>query len=167
MTGETKMNGHLKTDELVDRLYGLEDRRVDQGRGEQDAHLASCRDCQARWEEMRVIRAVVSTPEHVSSDFLAAQRRKIYGRLGEAPRTRMAWAPALVAAGLLVIGGVAVYRPLSAPAPHVVKFASHDASRTARQDASDAQLFSEVYSMEQSVEPSVAAPIHTLFEDNQ
>lgn len=154
------MNGHLSTDELVDRLYGLEDHGV----GEQDAHLESCRDCQARWEEMRVIRAVVSTPKHVSSDFLAAQRRKIYARLGEAPRTRMAWAPALVAAGLLVIGGVAVYRPLSAPAPGAVKFAIYDSPRAAQPDAADAQLFSEVYSMEQSVEPSVAAPIHTLFE---
>jgi hypothetical protein len=112
------------------------------------------------------VKGVVSTPKHVSSDFLAAQRRKIYARLGEAPRARMAWAPALVAAGLLVICGVAVYRPLSAPAPGVVKFASHDSPRAAQPDAADAQLFSEVYSMEQSVEPSVAAPIHTLFEDN-
>jgi hypothetical protein len=31
----------------------------------------------------------------------------------------------------------------------------------------DAQLFADVYSMEQSLEPSVAAPIHTLFEENQ
>ena len=155
------MNGHLKTDELVDRLYGLEDQRG----ADQDVHLASCADCRARWEEIRVIRGVVSTPEQVSTDFLAAQRRKIYARLGEEPRDRMAWAPALAAVALLAIG-VAVYRPLSAPAPGFANFATH-ASRPAQTDAADAQLFSEVYSMQQSMEPSVAAPIHTLFEDNQ
>jgi hypothetical protein len=160
MAGKTKMSGHLKTDELVNRLYGLEGRG-----GEQDAHLAGCPDCRARWEEMRIIRGVVSTPETVSSDFLAAQRRKIYARLGEEPRTRMAWAPALAAVALLAIG-VAVYRPLSAPSPGFSHFANHD-SRPAQTEAADAQLFSEVYSMEQSMEPSVAAPIHTLFEDNQ
>lgn len=152
------MSGHLKTDELVDRLYGLEDQRG----GEQDAHLASCADCRDRWEEMLRVQAAVSTPQPVSSDFMAAQRRKIYARLGEESRTRMTWAPALAAVALVAIG-VAVYRPLSAPAPG---FASHD-SRPAQTEASDAQLFSEVYSMEQSMEPSVAAPIHTLFEDNQ
>jgi hypothetical protein len=65
----------------------------------------------------------------------------------------MTWAPALAAAALLAIG-IAVYRPAPAPAP-------------LRPDAADAQLFADVYSMEQSVEPSVAAPIHSLFEDNQ
>jgi anti-sigma factor RsiW len=155
------MNGHLKTDELVDRLYGLDQRAVDH-----DAHLASCTECQARWEEMRAVRAVVSTAEPVSRDFLAAQRRKIYARLGEEPRTRMAWAPALAAVALLAIG-VAVYRPGSAPAPGFVRLPGYDSPRSAQSDAADAQLFSEVYSMEQSMEPSVAAPIHTLFEDNQ
>jgi hypothetical protein len=158
-----EISGHLKTDELVNRLYGLEDRPG----SDQDAHLASCADCQARWETMRVLRGVVSAPETVSSDFLAAQRRKIYARLGEEPRTRMAWAPALVAVVLLAIG-VAVYRPLSAPAPGFVRgHATYESARPAQTDSSDAQLFSEVYSMEQSMEPSVAAPIHTLFEDNQ
>src|SRR5580700_4304650 len=150
-----EMNGHLKTDELVNRLYGLEDRPG----SDQDAHLASCADCQARWETMRVLRGVVSTPETVSSDFLAAQRRKIYARLGEEPRTRMAWAPALAAVALVAIG-VTVYRPLSAPAPGFVKLpgsATHEAARPAQTDAADAQLFSEVYSMQQAMEPSVAA----------
>jgi predicted anti-sigma-YlaC factor YlaD len=159
------MSGHLKTDELIDRLYGLEDQRV----VDQDVHLANCTDCQARWEAMRVLKGVVSAPQSVSSDFLAAQRRKIYARLGEEPRTRMAWAPALAAVALVAIG-VAVYRPLSAPAPGFVKlpgYATHESARPAQMDAADAQLFSEVYSMQQAMEPSVAAPIHTLFEDNQ
>ena len=49
--------------------------------------------------------------------------------------------------------GMFVYRPAAAP-PHAHRCA-------------DAQLFSDVYSMEQSTEPMAAAPIHELFEDNQ
>jgi hypothetical protein len=141
------MSGHLKTDELLDRLYGL-DQAVDQ-----DVHLAKCEDCRDRWEEMRRVQATFANPAPVSTDFLAAQRRKIYARLGQEPRPRMTWAPALAAAALLAIG-IAVYRPASTPAP-------------LHPDAGDAQLFADVYSMEQSVEPSVAAPIHSLFEDSQ
>jgi hypothetical protein len=72
----------------------------------------------------------------------------------------MKWAPALAASCLLAVG-VFLYRPAPAPHPAVV---------------SDAQLFSDVYSMEQSVEPRAAEPIHELFaaqpahelfEDNQ
>ena len=52
--------------------------------------------------------------------------------------------------------GVLVYRfPATAPVP------------ASKADTGDAQLFSEVYSMEQSTEPRGAAPIHALFEDNQ
>ena len=64
----------------------------------------------------------------------------------------MRWVPALAAACLLAIG-VLVYRP----APRLA----------CTPDPSDAQLFSDVYSMEQSTEPLAAAPIHALFEDNQ
>jgi hypothetical protein len=140
-------SGHLNNDELIDRLYGVE---VD-ARSE---HLESCTDCRGRLNEMRRVKTASVAPAPVSSDFLAAQRRNIYARLDEKPRTGLAWAPALAAAALLAIG-VAVYRPES-PVMH-----------SASPDAADAQLFAEVYSMEQSVEPSIAAPIHTLFVDNQ
>jgi predicted anti-sigma-YlaC factor YlaD len=143
------MNGHWKTDDFLDRLYGLDQVGV----SDRDAHLESCADCRNRWSEMRRKKTVLSKAAPVSSDFLAAQRRKIYSRLDEQPRTRMAWAPALAAAALLAIG-IAVYRPAATPASQHL-------------DAADAQLFAEVYSMEQSVEPSVATPIHTLFEEIQ
>jgi hypothetical protein len=143
-------NGHLKMDELVDRLYGV----VADGDVSRDEHLKSCVDCQSRWNEMRRLKAEIAAPAPVSNDFLAAQRRKIYSRLDEKPRTSLAWAPALAATALLAIG-IAVYRPAATPI------------HLAQPDAADTQLFAEVYSMEQSAEPSVAAPIHTLFEDNQ
>ncbi len=137
------MNRHVSDDELLDRLYGL---------AENNDHLESCPECAARWAAFQKRRQEAARPEAVSPAFLAAQRRAIYTRLGERPRSRVKWAPALAAACLLVIG-LLVYRPVSAPPVHT--------------DSADAKLFSDVYSMEQSTEPQAAAPIHELFEDNQ
>jgi anti-sigma factor RsiW len=164
------MNRHLGDDELVDRLYGL-------GGQESDEHLAGCDACAERWNEMRRIQARLTATEPVSGEFLAAQRRAIYARLGERVpetgwRTSVGWmkgacAPALAATALVAIG-IAIHRPVA------MRGTSHGVSRGTgagaaafHADADDAKLFSDVYSMEQSAEPSVAAPIHTLFEDNQ
>ncbi len=135
------MNRHLSTDELLDRLYGI---------AGEDAHVEQCPECAQRFGELRGRRASLTAGQEIPSEFLAAQRRRIYSRLGEQPRTRKAWAPALAAMCLLVIG-VLIYRP-AAPV---------------HTESADAQLFAEVYSMEQSTEPRAAAPIHALFEDNQ
>lgn len=154
------MNRHLTTDQLVERLY-LGDRPGDVDRDFDRQHLESCAECRERFSEMQRIQIASAEPASVSSDFLAAQRRSIYARLGEEKRTRMAWVPALAAAALLAIG-IAVYRPASTPVPlHVTQI------HGVQPDTVDTQLFADVYSMEQSVEPSVAAPIHALFEGNQ
>ena len=137
------MNRHFSDDELLDLLYGL---------AGSDDHLENCPECAARSAAFEKRRRELAQPEPASAQFLAAQRRAIYSRLGEQPRTRMKWAPALAAVCLLVIGFV-VYRPMAVPPVH--------------SDAADAKLFSDVYSMEQSTEPQAAAPIHELFEDNQ
>jgi hypothetical protein len=159
-------NQHVSDDALVDRLYGLSGE-------DHEAHLAGCADCARRWDEMRRIRVEINArltgSEPVSTEFLAAQRRRIYARLGESPQTgwkKAAWAPALAATALLAIG-IAVYRPVpSHGAAHVGSHVTGGAQTAPRPDTDDAQLFADVYSMEQSSEPSVAAPIHTLFEDN-
>jgi hypothetical protein len=135
------MSEHLNDDQLLDQLYGLSENRD---------HLESCRDCSRRWMELRQRRAMVAIPEELPWDVLAAQRRAIYSRLGEQPRKQVRWVPALAAACLLVIGAV-LYWP----------------AQPSHQDSGDAQLFSDVYSIEQSTEPLAAAPIHELFEDNQ
>ena len=137
------MNRHFSDDELLDLLYGL---------AGNDDHLENCPECAARSAAFEKRRQELAQPEPALAQFLAAQRRAIYSRLGEQPRTRMKWAPALAAVCLLVIGFV-VYRPMAVPPVH--------------SDAADAKLFSDVYSMEQSTEPQAAAPIHELFEDNQ
>jgi len=135
------MKAHLSDDQLIDRLYGLA--------GEQN-HLADCPQCSARFDAMEIRRREMARLAPPSAEVLAAQRRVIHSRLGERPNRRMKWIPAM-AAGALAIAAL-VYRPAVPPAPHP--------------DPADAQLFSEVYSMEQSTEPTAAAPIHGLFEDN-
>lgn len=141
------MNRHLSDGEMLNRLYG-----VGGEAGHDDAHLEQCRDCAARLAAFEARRRELAAPQPVSPQFLMAQRRAIYSRMGEQPHSRMKWAPALAAACLLLIGLMA-HHPVAAPPVHP--------------SSSDAQLFSDVYSMEQSTEPQAAAPIHELFEDNQ
>jgi len=150
------MNGHFSNDELIDRLYAV---------GNQSDHLASCADCARRSDEMKRTKAIATEPVPASYEFLAAQRRAIYTRLGEDPgarvRSRLAWAPALAAVALLLAG-------ITMRHPQVKSVTTANGiSATQTLSNEDAQLFADVYSMEQSLEPSVAAPIHTLFEENQ
>jgi anti-sigma factor RsiW len=141
------MNRHLTTDELIDCVYGLnEDAHL-------SAHLEECRECAARMEAAGRRRRAAAQAAPVSSEFLAAQRRAIYARIDQPAARRLHWLPALAAAAALAVVAL-VYK---APAPQP----SHPDSAL-----SDAQLFSEVYSMEQSTEPAAAAPIHQLFEDS-
>jgi hypothetical protein len=135
-------NAHLSDDQLIDLLYGL---------SSDDAHLEHCGDCSQRWSELRCRRAQFAAGGEVSSAFLAAGRRKIYARLGERPGPRLKWAPAALAAACLLALSVLAHRPR--PPLHT--------------DVADAQLFADVYSIEQSTEPWAAAPINALFEDNQ
>ena len=140
------MNQHLTTDELVDLLYGV-------GAGDHlvSEHLESCGECWERFRQLRERKTVAAEPGPASYEFLAAQRRNIYARMGQKPQTGRKWVPAMAAAVCLVAAGVFVYRPAETPRP----------------ESTDAQLFSDVYSMEQSMEPLAASPIHALFEQDQ
>jgi hypothetical protein len=137
------MNAHLSDDQLLDRMYGA-------AAGD-DAHLASCLACAARLNALKERRSELAAAAEISSEFLAAQRRRILQQLEHRQwRAEWKWLPALAAACALAIA-LFVYRP-SAPKP------------PAQMDAADQQLFSEVYSMEQSTEPRAAVPIHALFD---
>jgi hypothetical protein len=137
---------HLSDDQLMDRIYGI---------GQDDnAHLTECAECSTRLQTFERRRRESIPVPAVSSDFLAAQRRGIYARTGERTPVRLKWAPAALAACLLAVVMLA-HRPAAAPPP------------AAHPDTVDAQLFSEVYSMEESTEPRAASPLHELFEDNQ
>jgi hypothetical protein len=132
---------HLTTDELVNLVYGVGT----------SGHLDQCRNCADRFEELRERRAMAAESLPVSYDFLAAQRRNIYARMGERPQATLKWVPAMAAAACLIAVGVFSYHPAQGVKPEVV----------------DAQLFADVYSMEQSMEPIAAQPIHALFEQDK
>jgi anti-sigma factor RsiW len=140
---------HLTTDELVNLVYGV-------GTSE---HLDDCRDCSERFEQWRERRAMAAEAMPVSYEFLAAQRRNIYSRMGERPQARMKWVPALAAAACLIAVGVFSYHPALSVKP--------EAPDTHMETHVDAQLFADVYSMEQSMEPIAAQPIHALFEQDK
>jgi hypothetical protein len=131
------MNKHLTTDELVDRLYGVE------------ANDHHCEDCSERFRQFSERKAMAAQPVPAPYEFLAAQRRNIYARMGEKPQSGMKWVPALTAAACLLAVGVYTYHPVA---------------QVAKPEIVDAQLFSDVYSMEQSMEPLAAKPIHAIFE---
>jgi len=142
------MNRHWTSDDLVDHMYGLRDA---------DEHLGECGECGEKLRELGRRRAAVTNPalaagRNVSVAVLAAQRRAVLERIEAPPRRMLRWVPALTAAGLLA-AGVLVYRPMQTPAPHP--------------ESSDAQLFADIYSVEESAEPRAAAPMHELFEERQ
>ena len=129
---------HWTEEDFKQWLYGLKD---------EDQHLADCAECRAERERLTLQRRRVLTPPEVSNEFLAAQRRSIYQRLGQPVRN---WIPlrwAISAAAIVVVMlGITL--------------------NTKRQPAiSDEQLFSELSAMEQTAEPKAIAPIHQLFEE--
>jgi hypothetical protein len=138
---------HLTTAQLIDRLYGIGDSTA-------ESHLLECAECADRYRAFEE-RRMETVETSISTNDLAAQRRAIYVRIDAAGRMQPRWTPAF-AAGLLLAVGMVLYRPLihiaERPAP------------SARTEMSDEQLFSDVYSMEQSAEPRAAAPIQGLFE---
>lgn len=133
---------HLTADELIDCVYGLTS----------PEHLHGCAECADHLQRLLAMRAAAARPADAPYDFLAAQRRNIYARMGEKPRTRWTWVPATAAAACLIVAGVVSFRPQAT----VVK-----------QEIDQAQLFSDVYSMEQSMEPVAAKPIDAIFEQDQ
>ncbi len=144
------MNGHehLSEDALLDAVYGIA------GSGA-EAHLRGCADCSQRLHEWHEKRAATAANVEISGEFLAAQRRMIYERIERPSSKRWLWAPGLAAACALAMG-IFVYHPAPQHLP---------GNKPA--EVSDAQLFSDIYSIEQTSEPAAAAPVRALFEEQQ
>jgi anti-sigma factor RsiW len=136
------MTEHISEQDLIQRLYGL-----DAG----STHLAECAECRARYEALEARKGSLTAPLEISQQELAAQRRAIYSRMGEKPRSVHGWIPALATAALVAIG-LFVYQPARKPAP------------VPQPEVPDSQLFTEI-SIEQSSEPQAIAPIRALFEE--
>jgi hypothetical protein len=147
------LDKHLSLDVLVDAYYG-----VGGDPAAARAHLAECESCTERWNDLARKRASATQPMEVSADFLTAQRHKIYERLEQpsAKRWRL-WVPT-AATAVLLTAAIFTFRP--APEARRPEIGSE-----IRLEMNDAQLFSDVYSLEQSYEPSAAAPIQALFEE--
>ncbi len=148
------MNSHLNQDELLNQVYGL---------GGKEAHLLECADCSLRLEAMSAAKARLRPEEFPATpEFLAAQRRGVQARVKRAEALPARLAPALAAAFLLAIG-VFLFHPhaqrqtVPVPAAAAVQVDSV---------ANNEQLFSDLYSMEETFEPRAAAPIRALFEEN-
>lgn len=146
------MNGHLTEHELIERLYGV-------GR---NAH--ECPECASKVRAMDRLRRSLTSPVETPAEFLAAQRRGIYSRLGEKPQAALGWVPATVGALCVALAGLVMYHG-SAAVPHPAARVVHSVPAM-HSDAGDSQLFSDVYSMEQSSEPRAAAPLDQLFAEN-
>jgi hypothetical protein len=145
-------SNHLTEDQLLERLYGARS----------SSH--ECSECDEKLQSMQEKRAFAAARVEESADFFAAQRRQIYNRLGEDRRPSRIWAPATAAALCLAAAGLIGYHATNTIPAQPVHTVSHVSP--APDASSDAQLFSDVYSMEESAEPRAAAPIHKLFEEN-
>jgi hypothetical protein len=153
------MKQHLSQNELVDRMYGLNENG--------DSHLQECQECSSRFQALELRRAEVVAASHgqneaaVSNEFLLAQRRAIYSRLDQAPPGRLHWAPAALGVAFLLVTGVFLTRP------HAAYIPVRPTATVTAVESSQEQLFSDLYSMEQSPEPLAAAPLHALFEGSE
>jgi hypothetical protein len=140
---------HLSEDVLLDAVYGIAGEDA-------EAHVRACAACAGRLSEWRQRASATGTSE-ISGEFLAAQRRKIHERIERPSRKHWWWAPALAATCALAVG-IFIYQPS-------IYQATPKPKPAANPEVSDAQLFTDVYSMEQTLEPSAAAPVRALFEE--
>jgi len=144
---------HLNDDELIGLLYGLGNMDDD------ESHLAGCSECIERLKAMEKVRRDAADAPQISARILAVQRLTILGRLGEPSPVSLGWrwVPVATAASLLAAALFLHQRP-RVPAPPVP-------AKTAVNAEADAALFTDVYAMEQDVEPRAAAPIRGLFQE--
>ena len=135
---------HWTEDEFINRVYGV-------GGGD-ESHLHACGECRERWNQVEQRRSLITAEPEVSHEFLAAQRRAIYGRLDQRPARKFQWASAL-AATLMLLVGLLFFKPGQTP-------------KTQPLTHSDDAVFTEVYSLEQSSEPVASKTMQVLFEEN-
>ena len=146
---------HLSDDDLIRRLYGI---------GEEDDHLAACSECSDRWlaiqNVIRSARAEQPRAPEMTGRKLAVQRQQILARVNQPLPGSLVWrwVPPAAAAAFLMAAALFLSRPNSPVTPPPAATAAVNAE-------ADAQLFTDVYSMEQDVEPRAAAPIRGLFQE--
>lgn len=143
---------HVSDDELIGLLYGVGNMEDAEG------HVAGCPECGDRLRAMGQVRLAAVEDPQISGRALAAQRQQILERLERSSSGSRAWgwAPAAAAGALLAVA-LFLSRPSSTPSPV-------PAAKAVVNTEADMELFTDVYSMEQDVEPRAAAPIRALFQ---
>lgn len=155
---------HLSDDELIGMVYGL-------GMKDDEGHLEACSECSQRLRAMGQARMATVEAPRISGRRLAVQRQQILERLERPSSGLLAsrgvlasrglyasrWIPAAAAAALLAVAMFLHQHPsVPPPAPAATAVVNTEG---------DAELFTDVYSMEQDVEPRAAAPIRALFQE--
>ena len=134
--------------------------------------MSECAECAQRMEGFEARRVEAAAASRFSAEpsgaAFAAQRRAVYAQLEAPARMHGQWAPAALAAVLVLVIGVLLVHP-SRPAPRhpAAQASTFRPLPAARAEMTDEQLFSVVYAMEESAEPQAAAPIHALFEGDE
>ena len=145
---------HWTEDEFLHWLYAGSDPSAAPNEA---VHLNECEQCRSRAEQMAATRRQSATAPDISWDFLAAQRRSIYRRLGVESGSlgsrsiARRWAVAMASLVCIVALSLTVLHPWS--------------RSTALYTSSDEKLFSDLASIEQSPEPRAIRPIHNLFQE--
>jgi hypothetical protein len=148
---------HLSDDVLIEALYGVASVDI-------AACVRECATCAARWEALQERRAAIAAPLEIPAELLAAQRRSIYRCIEHPPLWEKAsgWMGPMVAgaaAACVLAVGVMVHHSAAPARP-----AHSETAAVLPAGMTDTQLYSDVYAMEQSFEPSTASSIRVLFE---
>ena len=156
----SKLSGHWTDEQMIDHLYGI---------GPEDNHLAGCEECTGRLSVMvanrSAVEETVSAGDGLTSDFLAAQRRKIYARIDQRSKWssgRSIWRWASAAAAITVVGGGLAVLDQT----HSLDLVRHvDQKAQVSSRISDTQLADEVSLLADSPEPQPTAPLQALFSE--
>jgi hypothetical protein len=137
---------HWSDEQLIASLYGV---------GPEDGHLDQCGECRVRMDGLAARRQALAAQPEVSEEFLAAQRRSVYGRIRKMdsrPGVWFTWAPAAALAATVVIG-VTLMRP--APKQQVELAGG----------LPESTLYTEIYNDMAMTQPRAVQPIRGLFEE--
>lgn len=136
---------HWTEDDLTHWIYGLKD---------DASHLDHCLECRRRADLVAAKKRLATAEPEVHWEFLAAQRRSIYRRIG---KPLYNWVPVKWAASVAMVALIA-----GASLTYVNTEGTH--APQSLTSPGDDKLFSELVSIEQSNEPRAIKPIHSLFE---
>lgn len=144
------MSLHLSDDQLVDRLYGVSSLQ-------EETHLDTCAECQARWNGIEQRRDQAAAPAELPAEYFHQQRREIQKRLA-APRPVFGamWVPAALAIAL--VAGLFISRTTP-------KVAGPAAGSESKAEIIEAGWFEDTYSATRVMEPRAASPIRELFAE--